>query len=85
MPKLQLFGGELDGAEWDISANDCPHVYFGLTSADREKVEKARPNAAKFELRDKLASLAYVLDQQASTPECFVMRRAPALDRVQQP
>lgn len=86
MPKsrMVLTNGEKDGLELPISASDVPQVFYAVPNLDDEKIIKTRGNAAKLELRDKLAVLAYKLDITNSTSEIFRMIRTPSLDKVTQ-
>lgn len=86
MPKsrMVLTNGEKDGLELPISPSDVPQVFYAVPNIDDEKITKTKGNAAKLELRDKLAVLAYRLDVTNSTSEVFRMVRTPSLDKVAQ-
>jgi hypothetical protein len=86
MGTLVCYGGEKDGLEVrDIPPNACPRIFYAVPNLDDEKIRRTKGNAAKRELRDKLAVLAYEFDSLISTREVFVMRRNPALDKQPNP
>jgi hypothetical protein len=85
--KMILCGGEKDGhgqdGELTISAEDRPDVFYAVPNLDEDRIKKTRGNAAKRDLHDKLACLAYEFDAEASSDERFVMKRNAGLDKIQ--
>ena len=81
-PKMVLFGGEKDGWETEISAEDVPKVFYVVPHEDEGKVSACKSKTAKLEMRDKLARLAYRYEPSLSSPHRFQMNRAPELDRI---
>lgn len=84
MPKMQLMGGEKDGWDDTVSLDGRPDVFYAVPNLDEDRIKKTKGAAAKEELRDRLAVLAYKFDPVISTANHFKMCRAPELDRVRQ-
>lgn len=83
--KVVLYGGEWDGWEDEMSAEDRPDVYYAVPRADEGKLGCVKSNRERLELHDKLAVLAYKFDSKKSSANRFRMYRTPELDRVTQP
>lgn len=83
-PKMELWAGEKDGWETEMSPDDRPKVFYAVPHADEPKIGACKSTRAKLEMRDKLAILAYEFDPQRSSETRYLMVRRPALDRVPQ-
>lgn len=84
---IQLFGGEQDGYRTTIDLrSNAPKVFYIWKAIDSEQIAQAS-GKRRMVLADKLAVLAYRLDegQEDGSPELRYVRHAEADKRLSDP